>query len=390
MTLTVCRILDIPCKVCGDFSSGKHYNIFACDGCAGFFKRSIRRNRQYVCKAKGACVIDKMHRNQCRSCRLKRCEEVGMNREAVQHERGPRNSTIRRYMENQLRPIPTLNTLPIPTPMFPTTPPVGLNLTVPQNLTPSPASLDSSYSSRVNSMPPRTFLFNNLPMISPLPPPFHIALPAMVSPPVSPPQASTPEELCEAAARLMFVVVQWASSNVLMQTLPYEDQLVLLEERWKDLFILFGSQFLPHNLEPLLDCNPSFKNDSELREKAAQLQEALRKIKTFSFDQYELSSLRCMYLFSRSSIAESSVSSRLRESDRIKAFFKDFYECFVSYNYVMKRDFLRPGCCLRSLDAYFSSVPVSLIEELFFKSTVGNTSMNKVVVDMYKSQRKVS
>ena len=36
------RILyDIPCKVCTDHSSGKHYGIFACDGCAGFFKVNI-------------------------------------------------------------------------------------------------------------------------------------------------------------------------------------------------------------------------------------------------------------------------------------------------------------------------------------------------------------
>lgn len=83
--IVIGRILDIPCKVCGDYSSGKHYNIFACDGCAGFFKRSIRRNRQYACKAKGACVIDKTHRNQCRACRLKKCEEVGMNREGKEH-----------------------------------------------------------------------------------------------------------------------------------------------------------------------------------------------------------------------------------------------------------------------------------------------------------------
>ncbi len=36
---SVGRILyDIPCKVCTDHSSGKYYGIFACDGCAGFFK----------------------------------------------------------------------------------------------------------------------------------------------------------------------------------------------------------------------------------------------------------------------------------------------------------------------------------------------------------------
>ena len=69
--------------MCQDYSSGKHYGIFACDGCAGFFKRSIRRNRQYSCKAKaeGGCMVDKTHRNQCRACRLNKCIEAGMNKD---------------------------------------------------------------------------------------------------------------------------------------------------------------------------------------------------------------------------------------------------------------------------------------------------------------------
>nr|VZI36726.1 unnamed protein product [Spirometra erinaceieuropaei] len=75
--------------------------------CAGFFKRSIRRNRQYSCKSRNgteaSCRIDKPHRNQCRACRLKKCLDAGMNRDAVQHERGPRNSTLRRQVAMYMR-----------------------------------------------------------------------------------------------------------------------------------------------------------------------------------------------------------------------------------------------------------------------------------------------
>ena len=75
------------CLICGDKSTGKHYGASSCDGCKGFFRRSIRKANNYVCRWDRKCVIDKDKRNQCRYCRLNKCYQYGMKKEAVQNER---------------------------------------------------------------------------------------------------------------------------------------------------------------------------------------------------------------------------------------------------------------------------------------------------------------
>ncbi|EJW84004.1 hypothetical protein WUBG_05086, partial [Wuchereria bancrofti] len=76
--------------------------ILACNGCSGFFKRSVRRRLIYRCQAgTGSCIVDKAHRNQCQACRLKKCLSKGMNKDAVQNERQPRNTaTVRTQNES--------------------------------------------------------------------------------------------------------------------------------------------------------------------------------------------------------------------------------------------------------------------------------------------------
>ncbi|XP_063093848.1 nuclear receptor subfamily 2 group C member 2 isoform X1 [Cavia porcellus] len=77
------------CVVCGDKASGRHYGAVSCEGCKGFFKRSVRKNLTYSCRSSQDCVINKHHRNRCQFCRLKKCLEMGMKMESVQSERKP-------------------------------------------------------------------------------------------------------------------------------------------------------------------------------------------------------------------------------------------------------------------------------------------------------------
>eukprot|EP00066_Takifugu_rubripes_P009582 XP_003976668.2 PREDICTED: retinoic acid receptor beta-like [Takifugu rubripes] len=86
-----------PCFVCQDKSSGYHYGVSACEGCKGFFRRSIQKNMVYTCHRDKNCIINKVTRNRCQYCRLQKCFEVGMSKEceserASQHRHSGRPS----------------------------------------------------------------------------------------------------------------------------------------------------------------------------------------------------------------------------------------------------------------------------------------------------------
>lgn len=85
------------CSICGDRASGKHYGVYSCEGCKGFFKRTVRKDLTYACREDRNCIIDKRQRNRCQYCRYQKCLACGMKREAVQEERqrGARASNAR-------------------------------------------------------------------------------------------------------------------------------------------------------------------------------------------------------------------------------------------------------------------------------------------------------
>nr|CAD7399762.1 unnamed protein product [Timema poppensis] len=71
--------LSQHCAICGDRATGKHYGAASCDGCKGFFRRSVRKNHLYT---------------------LRKCFKAGMKKEAVQNERDRISSRRPSYEES--------------------------------------------------------------------------------------------------------------------------------------------------------------------------------------------------------------------------------------------------------------------------------------------------
>ncbi|XP_012281238.1 nuclear receptor subfamily 2 group E member 1 [Orussus abietinus] len=376
------RILyDIPCKVCRDHSSGKHYGIFACDGCAGFFKRSIRRNRQYVCKAKseGGCMVDKTHRNQCRACRLAKCIQAGMNKDAVQHERGPRNSTLRRQMALYFKEPEMMasmvqapaGALDLALPKSPTEPRVSVAAPAPHHPLSHPIYCNSM------AIPKIPVSVAGLPTVSMLP-------------------AITAESVCEQAARLLFLNVRWARDLATGTGLGMDDQLTLLEASWRELFLLAAAQMLPTlDPTPLLPPGPQGLG---LAVEVNRFRDTLAGFHAMNLDPHEFACIRAIVLFkagldceppapsSRSSNGSASpnAGSRLRDPAAV-ARLRDGAQLALGQR-LSGASFgaLRFGKLLLLLPS-LRSVSTHAIEDLFFRRTIGVIPIERIICDMYKS-----
>lgn len=109
--LTKFNGMVLLCKVCGDVASGFHYGVHACEGCKGFFRRSIQQNIQYKkCLKNNNCSIMRMNRNRCQQCRFKKCMSVGMSRDAVRFGRIPKREKQRMLIEMQSAMKTMMNT----------------------------------------------------------------------------------------------------------------------------------------------------------------------------------------------------------------------------------------------------------------------------------------
>ncbi|XP_022301760.2 peroxisome proliferator-activated receptor delta-like [Crassostrea virginica] len=83
--------LDVFCRICGDKASGFHYGVHSCEGCKGFFRRTLKKNLHYrPCSEESKCKISTASRNKCQYCRYQRCLNAGMSKDSVRFGRMPK------------------------------------------------------------------------------------------------------------------------------------------------------------------------------------------------------------------------------------------------------------------------------------------------------------
>uniref|UniRef100_A0A3Q1HTY3 Retinoic acid receptor RXR n=1 Tax=Anabas testudineus TaxID=64144 RepID=A0A3Q1HTY3_ANATE len=326
------------CVICGDRSSGKHYGVYSCEGCKGFFKRTVRKDLSYTCRDNKECLVDKRQRNRCQYCRYQKCLAMGMKREAVQEER-QRN----REREGEL----DFN--------------VGVNEEMPvEKILEAETAVEQ-----------KTELHSDAGS--------------------SPHDAVT--NICQTADKQLFALVEWAKRIPHFSELPLDDQVVLLRAGWNELLIASFSHRSIALKDGVLLASELQRDNAHSAEVGAifdrVLTELVNKMRDMQMDKTELGCLRAIVLFNPDAkgLSNTSEVELLREKvyASLEAYCKQRYpEQQGSSVYLVK--FAKLLLRLPAL----RSIGLKCLEHLFFFKLIGDTPIDTFLMEMLEAPHQLS
>ncbi|CAB1329361.1 unnamed protein product, partial [Coregonus sp. 'balchen'] len=423
------------CVVCGDKASGRHYGAVSCEGCKGFFKRSVRKNLTYSCRSNQDCVVNKHHRNRCQFCRLRKCLDMGMKMESVQSERKPIDlprerpancaaSTEKIYIrKNLMSPL-------IATPAFITDgsrsslldPGMLVNIQQPliqadgtlllatdtksgqgdlgtlASVVTCMANLNDSLSESLNNDDTsddqqeehRDQVTPLIEVEGPLLTDTHVSFKLTMPSPM--PEYLNVHYICESASRLLFLSMHWARSIPAFSTLGQESNTSLVRACWNELFTLGLAQCaqimsLSTILEAIINhLQNSIQDDKVSGERVKLVMEHIWKLQEFcnsmvkmETDSYEYAYLKAIVLFSPDHPGLNSCSQIEKFQEKAQMELQDYVQkTYPDDTYRLTRILMR----LPALRLMTSSIT----EELFFTGLIGNVPIDSIIPYILKME----
>ncbi|XP_028570074.1 retinoic acid receptor RXR-alpha isoform X3 [Podarcis muralis] len=328
------------CAICGDRSSGKHYGVYSCEGCKGFFKRTVRKDLTYTCRDNKDCLIDKRQRNRCQYCRYQKCLAMGMKREAVQEER----QRGKDRNENEVE----------------------------------------STSSANEDMPVEKILEAEL-AVEPKTETYIEA--NMGLNPNSPNDPVT--NICQAADKQLFTLVEWAKRIPHFSELPLDDQVILLRAGWNELLIAsFSHRSIAVKDGILLATGLHVHRNSAHSAGVGAifdrvLTELVSKMRDMQMDKTELGCLRAIVLFNPD-------SKGLSNPAEVEALREKVYASLEAYCKQKYPD--QPGRFAKLLLRLpaLRSIGLKCLEHLFFFKLIGDTPIDTFLMEMLEAPHQMT
>ncbi|XP_021498277.1 retinoic acid receptor RXR-gamma isoform X3 [Meriones unguiculatus] len=361
------------CAICGDRSSGKHYGVYSCEGCKGFFKRTIRKDLIYTCRDNKDCLIDKRQRNRCQYCRYQKCLVMGMKREAVQEER--QRSRERAEGEAECassghEDMPVERILEAELAVEPKTESYG-DMTMENSV----YTLHCSSSFRfLGGVGGNGELFR-------VPGPQRNLFFSQTNDPVT--------NICHAADKQLFTLVEWAKRIPHFSDLTLEDQVILLRAGWNELLIASFSHRSVSVQDGILLATGLHVHRSSAHSAGVGsifdrvLTELVSKMKDMQMDKSELGCLRAIVLFNPDAKGLSNPSEVETLREKVYA----TLEAYTKQKYPEQPG--RFAKLLLRLPA-LRSIGLKCLEHLFFFKLIGDTPIDTFLMEMLETPLQIT
>uniref|UniRef100_A0A8C2FS78 Retinoic acid receptor RXR n=1 Tax=Cyprinus carpio TaxID=7962 RepID=A0A8C2FS78_CYPCA len=330
------------CAICGDRSSGKHYGVYSCEGCKGFFKRTVRKDLSYTCRDSKDCLVDKRQRNRCQYCRYQKCLAMGMKREGKNQNLKQGGVSVQEERQRNKEREGEVESTSAANEEMPVEKILEAEMAVEQK---TELHADGSSGGITN--------------------------------------------ICQAADKQLFTLVEWAKRIPHFSELSLDDQVILLRAGWNELLIAsFSHRSIAVKDGILLATGLHVHRNSAHSAGVGAifdrvLTELVSKMRDMQMDKTELGCLRAIILFNPDAKGLSSPSEVELLREKVYA----SLEAYCKQRYPDQQG--RFAKLLLRLPA-LRSIGLKCLEHLFFFKLIGDTPIDTFLMEMLEAPHQLT